>query len=99
MSERSEDTSLKKRHRWQISTRISSYFNEKGKLKQQCRTYLEWQKSVTLTMPNAGEDMEQQTHSLLVEMQTYPLLKTIWKFLLMSIQNPVHQCFWKFLLI
>ena len=32
-------------------------------------------------MPNAGEDMEQQTHSLLVEMQTYPLLKTIWKFL------------------
>ena len=41
MSERSEDTSPKKRHRWHISTRISSYFNEKGKLKQQCRTYLE----------------------------------------------------------
>ena len=53
---------------------------EKGKFKQR-HTYLERQKSTMLTMPNAGEDMEQQTHSLLVEMQMQPLLKTIWKFL------------------
>lgn len=34
----------------------------------------------TLTIPKAGEDVEQQSHTLLVEMpsDTQPLWKTVW---------------------
>ena len=57
----------------------------KCKLKQQDTTthLLEWPKSVTLTTPNAGEDVEQQELSCIAggHAKWYSHFGTVWHFL------------------